>query len=124
MSVNVQNPAALVSAIEQFGHGDMAAFPVLYSHYGKEILSFVASRCRGRLDPDDLCQDIWVRVMKSHEKFSGGNFRAWLYQITRNYIIDQFRKKGEVQLADEFDQPTYQEADYSEELDAMKTGLE
>lgn len=124
MSSGTQNQSDVSEAVDQFAQGDLSGFQVLYAHYGREILSFVASRCRGRLDPDDLAQDVWVRIMKSHGRFSGGNFRAWMYQISRNYIIDQFRKKGEVQLAEEFDHPEFREEDQTEELQAMKACLE
>ena len=35
--------------------------------------------------------------------FKGGQFRAWLYEIARNRIIDESRKRQTRQLPEEFD---------------------
>jgi RNA polymerase sigma factor (sigma-70 family) len=61
-----------------------------------------------RSDLDDTHQGVWERVWQHLPGgFRGGNFRAWLHQVARNYIIDLGRKKradllsGDEDLRDE-----------------------
>lgn len=67
-------------------------FDQWYSEYGQELLRYCKSRL-GDSVGEDIFQDVWLKVLNKHHHFSGGNVRAWLYQITRNTIIDWTRKK-------------------------------
>lgn len=77
------------------------AFHTLYDRHAKRLLAFLG----GRVDMavlDDVNQDVWAKVWRSLPTgFRGGNFRAWVYQIARNVVIDQLRKKRPEPLADE-----------------------
>lgn len=65
----------------------------LYRRHARKLLAFLTTRVH-RSDLDDFHQGIWERVWERlPEGFHGGNFRAWLYQIARNYLIDQGRKR-------------------------------
>jgi RNA polymerase sigma factor (sigma-70 family) len=65
----------------------------LYSRHARALLAFLAARVL-RSDLEDLHQAVWERVWQHLPTgFHGGNFRSWLYQLTRNYLIDQSRKK-------------------------------
>ena len=56
------------------------------------LLAFIVARVPSS-DCDDLHQEIWQRAWVALPgQFQGGNFRAWLHQITRNAIIDLSRK--------------------------------
>ena len=82
-------------------------FEVLYARHSGKLLAFLAGRVR-RSDVDDVHQAVWERVWQHLPgRFSGGNFRAWLHQIARNYIIDRSRRRTTDQLEDEarFDDP-------------------
>lgn len=77
------------------------SFDALYLRHSRPLLSFLNSRApRGEVD--DLHQDIWKKVWASAPTgFRGGNFRAWLYQIARNAMIDLARKKKMAELGGE-----------------------
>jgi RNA polymerase sigma-70 factor (ECF subfamily) len=69
------------------------AFEQLYRRHAHLLLAFLAARVR-RADLDDLHQDVWRRAWQHlPDGFRGGQFRAWLYQIARNALIDHARKK-------------------------------
>jgi len=70
-----------------------SALDQLYRRHSPLLLAFLAAHVR-RADLDDIHQDVWQRVwVHLPTQFRGGNFRAWLYQIARNTIIDQSRKR-------------------------------
>lgn len=68
-------------------------FEQLYNRHSRLLLAFLSSRVN-RSDLEDIHQAVWSRVwqyLPTH--FDGQNFRAWLYQIARNYVIQLGRKK-------------------------------
>lgn len=82
----------------------LSAFSELHTRYGRMILAFVASRIRDADVAQDLSQDVWHRVWRVLPTgFKGGQFRAWLYEIARNRVFDESRKKRPQSLPDEFD---------------------
>ena len=72
----------------------------LYQRHARRLLAFLSARV-SRSDLEDIHQGVWERVWsRLPEGFRGGNFRAWLYQISRNYLSDHHRKKKTELLAD------------------------
>jgi RNA polymerase sigma-70 factor (ECF subfamily) len=66
----------------------------LYQRYSRPLLTFLSARIR-RDELEDVHQAVWERVWRRLPGgFHGGNFRAWLYQVARNYVIDESRKAG------------------------------
>ena len=84
---------------------DKKAFEELYVYYNKPILNFI----RSRVTDDELAKDLTSVVFKKAFeaidafKWQGVSFSAWLYRISRNTIIDQYRsdsRKSTVSLND------------------------
>jgi RNA polymerase sigma-70 factor (ECF subfamily) len=77
-----------------------AAFEQLYRRHAPALLAFLAARVR-RADSEDVHQDVWRRVwVHLPDQFRSGNFRAWLFQIARNAVVDQSRRRKPDPLAD------------------------
>jgi RNA polymerase sigma-70 factor (ECF subfamily) len=61
----------------------------------QELRSFVLSKVKDKTLTDDIVQDVFLKVqanfsrLKDVKKFSG-----WIYQITRNTIIDHYRSQS------------------------------
>ena len=73
-----------------------AAYLQLYDRHQGKIRTFLFARVHAN-DVDDVEQEVWQRVWRFlPTKFQGGNFRAWLYQMTRNYLIDNSRRQKNV----------------------------
>lgn len=69
------------------------AFGALHTNHSRKLLAFLATRVP-RSDLDDVHQEVWQRVWQNLPTgFQGGNFRAWLHQIARNYLIDRSRRR-------------------------------
>jgi RNA polymerase sigma factor (sigma-70 family) len=80
------------------------AFAELHTRYGRLILAFIGSRTRDADAAMDLSQDVWHRVWRVlPTSFKGGQFRSWLYEIARNRVIDESRKRRAQSLPEEFD---------------------
>jgi RNA polymerase sigma-70 factor (ECF subfamily) len=77
------------------------AFAEIYLRYARPLAAFLAARA-GRGQVDDALQEVWRRVWQHLPRsFHGGNFRAWLYQIARNYLTDLGRKAQPTALPQE-----------------------
>ncbi|NER16566.1 sigma-70 family RNA polymerase sigma factor [Spongiivirga citrea] len=60
--------------------------------YYKPLFGYINKRVKNSLDAEDLTQDVFLKLSQSD--LSGvKNFKHWLFAITRNIIIDYYRKK-------------------------------
>lgn len=70
-----------------------AAFGELHAAFGRQLAAWLSARV-GRSDLDEVHQEIWVRVWERLPAgFAGGNFRAWLFTIARNHLVDSSRRR-------------------------------
>ncbi len=82
--------------------GDKQAFGILYTQYLDEIFRFVYFKVGRTLTAEDLTEDSFIkawehlpRIYKRDETVK--NFRALLYRIANNLVIDHYRKKKPVE---------------------------
>jgi RNA polymerase sigma-70 factor (ECF subfamily) len=67
-------------------------------------------RFTGRVDEaHDLTQEVFLRVFRSLHTFNpeSGAFRTWLVRLTRNLLIDNYRKNKKHQIVDALDDQIY-----------------
>ncbi len=66
---------------------------VLYCQHSSSLYLWLSARVR-QTRVDDVSQEIWTRIAANYQsKFDGENFRAWMFAIARNYIVDLARQK-------------------------------
>ena len=74
---------------------DANAFSKLYQKYINPSYAFIAFRVKNRADAEDLSSELWMKVLnqlpslKSHKPEV---FRAWLFTMARNLVVDFYRK--------------------------------
>ena len=81
--------ADLLSA---FANGEASALDLLVARYRQALFSWLMGMVGNRADAEDLFQDIWFRVIRHAGRFNDVSFKAWLWKIARNIVID-FRRK-------------------------------
>lgn len=73
----------------------------LYRDHARPLQLWLATRVPPS-NVDDASQAVWSRVVEHYEeKFDGGNFRAWMFQIARNYLVDESRRRKLMPVPDE-----------------------
>lgn len=85
---------------------DPDAFGELYERYVERIHGFVYARLRHRPTGEDLTAEVFFKALRAIEQYQPGRpFRAWLFQIAANTVIDHLRRRrAAVPLEDAADQ--------------------
>lgn len=86
---------------------------VLWDDYYPRLKRFVSSRINNQTDVEDILQDVLIKIndhisdLRDEQKLS-----SWIYQITRNKMMDYFRKEkwsdelpAQLYTIDEYEEP-------------------
>ncbi len=79
--------------LTRYRRGQVSALEVLIEKYRRPLFGFIVNMIHGRDEADEVFQEVWLRVIRNHEKYRHGNFCGWLVRIAHNVIIDRSRKK-------------------------------
>lgn len=67
---------------------------LLWRDYRDRLVRFVRRRVEDAATAEDIAHDVLVRAYQRRDTLrSGEKFEAWLYQITRNAVIDHYRAR-------------------------------
>lgn len=112
--------------------GDGSGYDGLVRLIERRLVGFL--RARGAHDPDGLANDVMVRMCRSIGTFSGNQtqFRAWVFTIARNRVIDEHRWRSRRPDAEPVDptsmpetrtEPEVSRHDQRERVEAMLASL-
>jgi len=66
----------------------------IWNEFKGELLGFIKSRINDSSIADDLLQEVFIKIhLKKDNLNDDSKLISWIYQITRNKIIDYYRKK-------------------------------
>lgn len=69
----------------------------LYAEFKGELLGFIQKRVNDKVISEDILQDVFVKIhTKKYQLQEDEKVISWVYQITRNAIIDYYRKKKDI----------------------------
>ncbi|MBI3829866.1 MAG: RNA polymerase sigma factor [Planctomycetes bacterium] len=73
--------------------GDAAAFDLLFARHSGQIYSYLSRLVASRLDPDDLLQETFLRVLTHAKDYHyGASIRPWLFTIARNIALNALQR--------------------------------
>lgn len=89
--------------IRQAQNGNSAAYGELYTRHLLAIQHYIQKRIRESSDAEDLTQTVFVKAWQALRDYqpSGAPFRAWLYRIAHNAVIDYYRAQRPYLLWDD-----------------------
>ena len=78
--------------------GDAAAYGGLYERYPDSIYRYAYYRVSDHDEAEDLTETIFLKAWEALPRFrsNGSTFRAWLYRIAHNAIVDRLRTRKTV----------------------------
>jgi RNA polymerase sigma factor (sigma-70 family) len=84
--------------------GDNMASGDIFKDKSGELLRFIRRRVKSEEDAEDILQDVFYQFARAENLLTPiENIYAWLYRTARNKIIDLWRKKKEIPIADFFE---------------------
>jgi RNA polymerase sigma-70 factor, ECF subfamily len=96
----------VVSALVRRGvAGDAAAWEEIVRQYNRRIYN-ICYRFTGSADQaEDLTQEVFIRVYRTLSSFDPGKaaFTTWLTTLTRNLLVDHFRKSRQDRVTESLD---------------------
>ena len=85
--------------IQRASKGDRQAFGLLYEKYLEAIYQYMFYRVGSEQEAEDLTEKvflkIWERIPRLSREAPVRNFRAWLYRISHNLVVDYYRTRKE-----------------------------
>ena len=66
----------------------------LYMEYYSRVLGYIRARVNNKEDAEDLCADVFEKAFRSYADYDKSKAApgTWLYSITRNTVIDYYRR--------------------------------
>jgi RNA polymerase sigma-70 factor (ECF subfamily) len=91
--MNEDSDEALMLAYAQ---GDATAFETLYGRYRQPLYGYFIRHVSDEPTANDLYQGCWEKVIKGRRRYRDRSpFRAWLFHIAHNHLIDHYRAHRE-----------------------------
>lgn len=75
----------------------------IYTEYGGKIMGYIRARIRSTADAEDLRSEVFEKIMRKIEEFDPqkASLNTWIFTITRNTVIDHFRRSKPTEELDE-----------------------
>ncbi len=89
--------------LQRIAGGDIEAFQAFYQLHAGRVLAYARQLGRRADLAEDVVQEVFVAVWRKAASFRAdrGDPLGWLYTITRNKLVDLWRKAGETSGLDE-----------------------
>jgi RNA polymerase sigma-70 factor, ECF subfamily len=86
--------------------GDEAAWEELVRQYTRQVYGLCFRFTNSTQEAQDLTQDVFLRVFKTIKTFRSaeGSFHTWLARVTRNLLIDHYRRTRQERVTDSIEE--------------------
>jgi RNA polymerase sigma-70 factor (ECF subfamily) len=74
-----------------FQAGDRAAFGLIVEHYRRPVIGHIYRLVRDISIAEELAQEVFLRIYRSHDYQPTAKFRSWLFRIATNLALNWLR---------------------------------
>jgi len=77
-------------------------FETMWETFHQQLLSYIRSQINNQHDAEDILQLVFIKVYEKVDQLKKPEAtKSWLYTITRNTIIDYYKKQRDIAVAPE-----------------------
>jgi len=93
--------------------GDAAAWEEIVQRYHRRIYNICYRFTGSGTDADDLAQEVFIKMYRTLNSYDveRGAFMTWVTTVTRNLLVDHFRKTRQDRVTDSLDTPQSEHED-------------
>ena len=75
----------------------------IYATYSGKVMGYLRARIHNTAEAEDICSEVFEKVMRKIDDYdqTKAAVGTWLFSITRNTLIDHYRKKRPTEELDE-----------------------
>ena len=75
----------------------------IYTDYSGKVMGYIRARVRSSADAEDLMSEVFEKILRKIEGFDPekASLNTWIFTITRNTVIDYFRRSKPGEELDE-----------------------
>ncbi|HEX6878801.1 MAG TPA: sigma-70 family RNA polymerase sigma factor [Terriglobales bacterium] len=87
--------------------GDAAAWEEIVQRFNRRIYNICYRFAGGGEDAEDLTQEVFIKIYRTLASFDAekASFNTWVTTVTRNLLVDHFRKTKNDRITDSMDAP-------------------
>jgi RNA polymerase sigma-70 factor (ECF subfamily) len=87
--------------------GDAAAWEEIVQRFNRRIYNICYRFVGGGEDAEDLTQEVFIKIYRTMASFDAekASFNTWVTTVTRNLLVDHFRKTKNDRITDSMDAP-------------------
>lgn len=94
-AMNTRKDTHLTHVFQQAVQQVQETFWQLHDGHAPRLLAFLRARTASMAEAEEIHQDVWMRVWRALSKHPPEeNFRAWLYDIARQCLVDRARSQA------------------------------
>ena len=103
----------VASLVARSKAGDADAFGAIYDRFQPEIVRYLTYRMRTAEGAEDLAQQVFLKAWQAIPRYEdrGVPFKAWLYRMAHNQMVDYFRTRRPTTDLEGVDLPEESEAE-------------
>lgn len=105
MSFATTDSSTAIPLLSRIADGDRCAFQTFHDRYAARVASFARQLNQDRQLDEDIVQEVFTSVWTRAASFNPerGDAAGWLYTLTRNKVIDLWRRSSKGGQAEEID---------------------
>ncbi|MBR0387419.1 MAG: RNA polymerase sigma factor [Clostridia bacterium] len=75
----------------------------IYATYSGKVMGYLRARIHNTAEAEDICSEVFEKVMRKIDDYdqTKAAVGTWIFSITRNTLIDHYRKKRPTEELDE-----------------------
>lgn len=103
--IGLEDAQAFNGLVRRCISGEAAAWEEIVRLYSRRIYNICYRFAGSQTDAEDLTQDIFIRIYRTLSSFDSAkaSFNTWITTVTRNMLVDHFRKTKNERATDSLD---------------------